>query len=90
MVILGFLEFCKLLFQIACGPIQNVVEIFEPDTADQSFDERMGYRHVRQSLIFSNSRDRQGGPAHRCNGRPPSGSFGLNPLLAGATGSGTR
>ncbi len=53
-VIVVFLEFCKLLFQIVCRPIQNVVEIFAPDTADQSFDERMGHRHVRHGLDLCN------------------------------------
>ena len=57
-VIVVFLEFCKLLFQIVCRPKQNVVEIFAPDTADQSFDERMRHRHVRHGLDLLSAESR--------------------------------
>ena len=60
MVIVVFQEFCKLLIHIVCRPKQNGVEIFAPDTADQSFGERMGHRHVRHGLDVFNFKNAEG------------------------------
>src|SRR5262245_3186238 len=52
-------ELGQLPFEISRGPEQQTIQAFAPNGPNQSFDDRMGPRHVRHRLHFTDVEDPQ-------------------------------
>ena len=59
MLVVVLLELGEFRLEISRGPEQHPIQTFAPDSPNQSFDDRMGTRHVRYRLDFSDVEDPQ-------------------------------
>jgi hypothetical protein len=59
MLVVVLLEVDELPLEISSGPEQQAIQTFAPYGSNQPFDDRMGERHVRDRLDFSNVEDPQ-------------------------------
>src|SRR5437867_3544269 len=57
MPIVIMLELDQLRFQIYSVPKQRVIQVFAANRSNQSFNERMRYRHVWHGFDFSDAQD---------------------------------
>jgi hypothetical protein len=59
MLVVVLLELDEFPLEISRGPEQHPIQTFAPHSPNQSFDDRMGTRHVRHRLDFPNAEDPQ-------------------------------
>jgi hypothetical protein len=59
MLVVVLLELNELALEICSGPEQHAIQTFAPDGPNQPLDDRMGTRHVRHRLDFSDVEDPQ-------------------------------
>ena len=59
MLVVVLLELGQFPFEISRGPEQQTIQAFAPYGPKQSFDDRMGARHVRHRFDFPDVEDPQ-------------------------------
>jgi hypothetical protein len=57
MLVVVLLELDEFPLEISRGPEQHPIQTFAPGGPNQSFDDRMGTRHVRHRLDFQDVED---------------------------------